>query len=129
MISDEPSPVHLPSPAAPCDVSLSPNVNKRFPCREEFLSAYGVARRKRRPRCLVLSLALLGRFQRKRHFHGRGIGWLRSDVVHWLTKELRTFGGAYQGACTTRRNMSRPGTLAGTFKRRTVRLHRRDAGA
>jgi hypothetical protein len=39
---------------------------------------------------MVLSLALLGRFPRKRRFHGRGIGWLRSDVVHWLTRDLRT---------------------------------------
>jgi predicted DNA-binding transcriptional regulator AlpA len=129
MISDESSPVHLPSPAAACDVSLSPNVHERFPSWEELLSAYGVVRRTRRPRWLVLSLALLGRFPRKRHFRGRGIGWLRSDVVHWLAKDLRTINGAYQGGCSTPRNMSRPGTLAGASKRRTVGLHREDAGA
>src|SRR5229473_6686099 len=71
-------------------VSLSPWVNERFPDWEQILSARDVARLTRRPCWMVLSLALLGRFPRKRRFHGRGIGWLRSDVVHWLTRDLRT---------------------------------------
>jgi predicted DNA-binding transcriptional regulator AlpA len=77
-------------PGAPCRVSLSPYVNEQFPNWEELLSAHDVARLTRRPRWMVLSLTLLGRFPRKRRFHGRGIGWLRSDVIHWLAKDLRT---------------------------------------
>jgi predicted DNA-binding transcriptional regulator AlpA len=71
------------------NVSLSPWVNERFPDWEQLLSAHDVARLTRRPRWVVLSLALLGRLPRKRRFHGRGIGWLRSDVVHWLSKDFR----------------------------------------
>jgi predicted DNA-binding transcriptional regulator AlpA len=75
---------------APTNVTISPWVNERFPDWEQLLSARDVARLTRRPRWMVLSLALFGRFPRKRRFHGRGIGWLRSDVVHWLTRDLRT---------------------------------------
>jgi predicted DNA-binding transcriptional regulator AlpA len=90
MNSDESSPVQPASPAASCRISLSRYVNEQFPNWEELLSAHDVARLTRRPRWMVLSLALLGRFPRKRRFHGRGIGWLRSDVIHWLAKDLRT---------------------------------------
>src|ERR1700693_2521204 len=89
MNSDESSPVHPASPAASYRVSLSPYVNEQFPNWEELLSARDVARLTRRSRWMVLSLALLGRFPRKRRFRGRGIGWLRSDVIHWLSKDLR----------------------------------------
>src|SRR5260221_14246797 len=78
------------TPAAADRVSLSPYVNEQFPNWEELLSAHDVARLTRRPRWMVLGLALLGRFPRKRRFHGRGIGWLRSDGVRWLGKDLRT---------------------------------------
>ncbi len=90
MNSAESSPVLPAPPAASHRVSLSPYVNERFPNWEELLSAHDVARLTRRPRWMVLSLALLGRFPRKRRFHGRGIGWLRADVVHWLSKDLRS---------------------------------------
>ena len=90
MISDESLPVHLAaSPAASGRVSLSPYVNELFPNWEELLSAHDVARLTRRPRWILTSMVLLRRFPRKRRYHGRGIGWLRSDVVHWLAKDLR----------------------------------------
>jgi predicted DNA-binding transcriptional regulator AlpA len=90
MHSEESSPVPPAVPRASYRVSLSPYVNEQFPNWEELLSAHDVARLTRRPSWMVLSLALLGRFPRKRRFHGRGIGWLRSDVIHWLAKDLRT---------------------------------------
>ena len=90
MHSEESSPLQPASPVASHRVSLSPYVNEQFPNWEEILSAHDVARLTRRPRWMVLSLTLLGRFPRKRRFHGRGIGWLRSDVIHWLAKDLRT---------------------------------------
>src|ERR1700688_4918642 len=97
------SPVQPASPAASCRVSLSPYVNEQFTNWEELLSAHDVARLTRRPRWMVLSLALLGRFPRKRRFHGRGIGWLRSDVIHWLSKDLRAATTCHSAAAQTLR--------------------------
>src|ERR1700728_5122757 len=69
-------------------VVLSPWINERFPAWEQLLSAHDVARLSRRPRWLLPGLMLLGRFPRTRRYHGRDIGWLRSDIVHWLSKHL-----------------------------------------
>jgi predicted DNA-binding transcriptional regulator AlpA len=77
----------------PKDVALSPYVNERFPAWEELLSAHDVARLTRRPRWVLASLILLRQFPRKRRYHGRGIGWLRSDVLSWLTKDLEEVYG------------------------------------
>lgn len=79
------SPIGAASPT----VELSPWIDERFPAWEELLSAHDVARLTRRPRWILKGLALLGRFPRKRRYHGRGIGWSRSDVIHWLAKDLR----------------------------------------
>jgi predicted DNA-binding transcriptional regulator AlpA len=80
-----------PAPSAsPCQsVVLSPWINERFPDWEQILSARDVARLTRRPRWILSGLALFGRFPRKRRYHGRGIGWLRSDVISWLAKDLQ----------------------------------------
>jgi predicted DNA-binding transcriptional regulator AlpA len=77
--------------APPHSVVLSRWVNERYPDREQLLSAHDVARLTRRPRWWLLSMMLIGRFPRKRRFHGRGIGWLRSDVVGWLAEDSPTF--------------------------------------
>jgi predicted DNA-binding transcriptional regulator AlpA len=77
-------------PAAPYRVSLSPFVNERLPNWEEILSAHDVARLTRRPHWVIAGLILVRRFPRKRRYHGRGIGWLRSDIIQWLSKDLRT---------------------------------------
>jgi predicted DNA-binding transcriptional regulator AlpA len=89
MNSDESLPVQPASAAASHRVSLSPYVNERLPNWEELLSAHDVARLTRRPRWMLTSMVFLRRFPRKRRYHGRGIGWLRSDVIHWLGKDLR----------------------------------------
>ena len=89
MNSDESSPVQLALPAAACPVSLSPYVNEQFPNWEELLTAHDVARLTRRPRWMLASMILLRGFPRKRRYHGRGIGWLRSDIIHWLGRDLR----------------------------------------
>src|ERR1700733_1749379 len=86
---DSPSPVGVTSPARSQPVTLSPWVNERCPAWEQLLSAHDVARLTRRPRWILASLMLLRRFPRKRRYHGRGVGWLRSDVIHWLAKDLR----------------------------------------
>ena len=77
------------SAATSNNVSVSKWVNERFPNWEQLLSARDVARLMRRPQWVLLSMMVLGRFPRKQRFHGRGIGWLRSDVLDWMAKDLR----------------------------------------
>jgi predicted DNA-binding transcriptional regulator AlpA len=90
MISeDSPSPVGAASGALSQSVTLSRWVNERFPAWEQLLSAHDVARLTRRPRWVIASLIWARRFPQKRRYHGRGIGWLRSDIIHWLAKDLR----------------------------------------
>jgi len=71
-------------------VSLSPWVNERFPGWDQLLSSHDIARLTRRPRWALLGMMVLGRFPRKRRFHGRPIGWLRSDVLNWMADDLAT---------------------------------------
>src|SRR5260221_13578397 len=86
---DSPSPEGAASGALSQSVTLSPWVNERFPAWEQLLSAHDVARLTRRPRWVIASLIWAHRFPRKRRYHGRSIGWLRSDIIHWLAKDLR----------------------------------------
>jgi predicted DNA-binding transcriptional regulator AlpA len=111
MNSDKYSPISPPRLGASHRVSLSPYVNEQFPNWEEMLSAHDVARLTRRPRWMVLSLALLGRFPRKRRFHGRDIGWLRPDVVRWLSKDLRASTYHVRPAQTLRPRVARQTSL------------------
>lgn len=69
-------------------VSLSPWVNELFPGWDQLLSSHDVARLTRRPKWVLLGMIVLGRFPRKRRFHGRRIGWLRSDVLAWVTEDV-----------------------------------------
>jgi len=69
------------------DVTLPCWVNERFPAWAELLSTHDVARLTRRPRWLLASLMLVGRFPRKCRYRGRDIGWLRSEVLDWLSRE------------------------------------------
>jgi hypothetical protein len=78
------------SPAASHRVSISRYVNEPLPNWQEFLSAHDVARLPRRLRWLLVGMAIIGRFPRKQQFRGRSIGWLRSHIVDWMTKEAST---------------------------------------
>ena len=98
-------------PAAADRVSISPYVNERFPNWEELLSAHDVARLTRRPRWVLASLTLLGRFPRKQRFHGRDIGWLRSDVLTWLSRDLRVLRCHTSTAVCARSHNARQGLL------------------
>jgi predicted DNA-binding transcriptional regulator AlpA len=69
-------------------VSLSKWVNERLPSFQELLTSHDVARLTRRHRWVLAALALIGRFPRGQRFHGRRIGWLRSDVVGWLADDI-----------------------------------------
>ena len=69
-------------------VALSRWVNEPPPVWQDILSAHDVARLTRRPNWILCALALVGRFPRKCQYRGRQIGWLRSDVLAWMNREL-----------------------------------------
>ena len=69
------------------NVSLSKWVNEPLPAWEQLLSAHDVAHLTRRPRWLLFGMMAVGRFPRTLKFHGRAIGWLRSDVLEWATQD------------------------------------------
>src|SRR6266404_6638762 len=126
MNSDESLPVaQQASPAASHRVSLSPYVNEPLPNWEELLSAHDVARLTRRPRWVVLGLTLLGRFPRKHRYHGRNIGWMRSDVLTWLSRDLRVLGCQTPPAFNARLHHSRQGLLPLGFAGRPYTARRR----
>jgi predicted DNA-binding transcriptional regulator AlpA len=114
----------------PSIVTLSPWVNERFPAWEQLLSAHDVARLTRRPRWILASLTLLRRFPRKRRYHGRGVGWLRSDIVHWLAEDLRAANCRDESSALTRpvlgsRQTSLPLVCIGACTPRRFRGRRR----
>lgn len=125
MNSDESAPLRPASPVASLRVSISPYVNEQFPNWEEMLSAHDVARLTRRPRWMVLSLTLLGRFPRKHRFHGRSIGWLRSDVLSWLARDLSILRCHAFPTVRARSNNARQGFLPLSFARRPYTARRR----
>jgi predicted DNA-binding transcriptional regulator AlpA len=69
-------------------VTLSPWVNEPLPPFQELLSAHDVARLTRRPKLVISGLMLLRRFPKRRRFRGRQVGWLRSDVLDWMARDL-----------------------------------------
>jgi predicted DNA-binding transcriptional regulator AlpA len=125
MNSDESLPAQPASRVASHRVSLSPYVNEPLPNWVELLSAHHVARLTRRPRWVVLSLALLGRFPRKHRYHGRNIGWLRADVLTWLSRDLRVLGCHTLPGVNARSRHARQGLLPLEFAGRLYTAQRR----
>jgi predicted DNA-binding transcriptional regulator AlpA len=80
-ISDQPG-------LARANVILSRWVNELPPPFQELLSAHDVARLTRRPKLLISGLVLLRRFPKKRRYRGRQVGWLRADVLDWMSRDL-----------------------------------------
>jgi predicted DNA-binding transcriptional regulator AlpA len=76
------------SPAAE-RVTVSPWVNEQLIPWNQILSAHDVARLTRRRRWICVGLAWFGRFPRKRRFRGRAVGWLRAEVLEWMSRDLR----------------------------------------
>lgn len=72
------------------EVSISKWANEKAPPWHDILTAHDVARLTRRHRWQLSALMWIGRFPRQQRFRGRRLGWLRSDVVNWLAKDLRT---------------------------------------
>src|SRR6266481_6367904 len=82
------------SPSEPAVTAASPRVtlsrwiNEPLLPFQELLSAHDVARLTRRPKLVISGLVLLGRFPQKRRYRGRQVGWLRSDILDWLARDL-----------------------------------------
>jgi hypothetical protein len=69
-------------------VTLSRWVNEPLPPFQELPSAHDVARLTRRPKLVISGLMLLRRFPQKRRYRGRQVGWLRADVLDWMSRDL-----------------------------------------
>ena len=82
------------SPVAPTiirtsqDLRLPRWVNEPLPDLRALLSASEISRLTRRPRWLLLGLAILGRFPKQRTHCGKPVGWHRADVLDWLTQNM-----------------------------------------
>lgn len=70
------------------DLRLPRWVNEPLPDLRALLSASEISRLTRRPRWLLLGLAVLGRFPKQRTHCGKPVGWHRADVLDWLTQHM-----------------------------------------
>jgi hypothetical protein len=78
----------------------------------------------------------LGQFPRRHRFHGRQIGWLRSDVINWMTDDVVLVNcrqaGSSRAAYFSGRQMSLPlkcRAACSALKRRgKCSIHRRVRG-
>jgi predicted DNA-binding transcriptional regulator AlpA len=69
-------------------ISVSPWVNEPLLDLREILSSHDIARLTRRPRWVLCGLALMGKFPRKKRYRGRMVGWCRTEVLEWMTRDL-----------------------------------------
>jgi predicted DNA-binding transcriptional regulator AlpA len=70
------------------DLRLPRWVNEPLPDLRALLTANEISRLTRRPRWLLLGLAVLGRFPKQRTHCGKPVGWHRADVLDWLTQNM-----------------------------------------
>lgn len=63
-------------------------VNEPLPDLRAILTSREISRLTRRPRWLLLGLAVLGRFPKQRTHCGKPVGWHRADVLDWLTQNM-----------------------------------------
>lgn len=80
--------VEVTIPRTTQDVHLPQWVNEPLPDLRVILSGRELSRLTRRPRWLLLGLAALGRFPKRRMHCGKPIGWHRADVLDWLTQNM-----------------------------------------
>lgn len=71
-----------------CDVELPRWVNEPLLDVHEILSGHEISRLTRRPRRLLLGLAAIGQFPKRRTHGGKPVGWHRADVLDWLTQHM-----------------------------------------
>ena len=77
--------VDMPVMEGRCEISISRWVNEPLPQWDQILTAYDVARLTRRPAWLLSGLVLLKGLPKKRRYRGRNIGWLKSDILGWMS--------------------------------------------
>jgi predicted DNA-binding transcriptional regulator AlpA len=94
---------------APQDLRLPRWVNEPLPDLRAILSASEISRLTRRPRWLLLGLAVLGRFPKQRTHCGKPVGWHRADVLDWLTQNIAIEPD--RPRTTRRRNHTRPNQI------------------
>jgi predicted DNA-binding transcriptional regulator AlpA len=82
------NPAAVNMPANTHDVRLPRWVNEPLPDVRAILSGREISRLTRRPRWLLLGLAALGQFPKRRTHCGKPIGWHRADVLDWLTQHM-----------------------------------------
>lgn len=70
------------------DLRLPRWVNEPLPDLRALLTANEISRLTRRPRWLLLGLAVLGWFPKQRTHCGKPVGWHRADVIDWLTQNM-----------------------------------------
>ena len=69
-------------------VTISRWVNEPLPNIHGILCSRDLARLTRRPRWMLCGLALMGKFPRKKRFRGRLVGWCRTEVLDWMSRDL-----------------------------------------
>src|SRR6266478_4470988 len=89
-------------PVSAVQVSISKWVNQPLPPLDELLSSHDMARLTRRPRFVVVGLSCLGFLPRRRRYRGCVVGWLRSDVLDWMSKDLRVASPSEAPPCPRR---------------------------
>lgn len=80
----------LNAPTGACKVHLARWVNEPLPNAQAILSGREIARLTRRPRWILIGMAMLGTFPKQRTHGGKAIGWHRADVLDWLTQHMAT---------------------------------------
>lgn len=94
------------------NLTISRWVNEPYPPLNELLSSRDVARLTRRPRWVLSGLSLIGRFPKKFKFRGRGIGWRRSEVLEWISREAHSCAAdRWRTACSPGHPIQRNLTL------------------
>lgn len=84
-------------------VTISPWVNEPLPDIRGILCSRDLARLTRRPRWELFGLTLIGKFPRKKRYRGRPIGWCRTEVLEWMTRELTVTADEYERLNAPRR--------------------------
>ncbi len=88
-------------------VAISPWVNEPLPDIQGILCSRDLARLTRRPRWVLCGLALMGKFPRRKRYHGRVVGWCRAEVLEWMTRELAVAGETPERLNAPRRSARR----------------------
>lgn len=109
--------------ATKTEVTISKWVNEGAPSWSDILTAHDVARLTRRHRWQLSAFAWIGRFPKPRRFRGRRLGWLRSEVVNWLTKDLTISGLPHSPSVQQHLPLNRVGRHFRSKRGRSRRAH------